>query len=103
MNCHITIHGTQSPISIRGKWEELKKFLPLHLESPPKSLFIRDKTRKIEITTTPEAPDHAKMGIDFAKQYLTNLSDNTSGKTIRIKKIELSKIIMELERAGKSV
>lgn len=43
MNCHITIHNAKSPISIRGKWEELKQFLPLHLESPPDSLCIRDQ------------------------------------------------------------
>ena len=95
MNCHITIHN--------GKWEELKQFLPLHLESPPDSLCIRDNTRRIEITATPETPDSAKVGIDLAKQYLTDLSDKTPGKTICIDRIELSKIIRELERAGKSV
>ena len=103
MNCHITIHNAKSPISIRRKWEELKQFLPLHLESPPDSLCIRDNTRRIEITATPETPDSAKVGIDLAKQYLTDLSDKTPGKTICIDRIELSKIIRELERAGKSV
>lgn len=83
--------------------EELKQFLPLHLESPPDSLCIRDNTRRIEITATPETPDSAKVGIDLAKQYLTDLSDKTPGKTICIDRIELSKIIRELERAGKSV
>lgn len=103
MNCHITIHNGNSPISIRGKWEELKQFLPLYLESPPDSLCIRDNTRRIEISATPETPDSAKVGIDLAKQYLTALSDQTTGKTICIEKFELSKIIRELERAGKSV
>ena len=69
----------------------------------PDSLCIRDNTRRIEITATPETPDSAKVGIDLAKQYLTDLSDKTPGKTICIDRIELSKIIRELERAGKSV
>ena len=29
MNCHITIHNKDNRISIRGKWDELKKFLPI--------------------------------------------------------------------------
>ena len=87
MNCHITIHNAKSPISIRGKWEELKQFLPLHLESPPDSLCIRDNTRRIEITTTPETPDNAKVGIDLAKQYLTDLSDQTPGKQSALQRL----------------
>ena len=103
MNCHITIHNPKSQISIRGKWEELKQFLPIHSESVPDHLCIRDNSRRIEITVTPEAPVEAKLGIDLAKQYLAKLSEQNSEGTIRIGKNELSKLIRELENAGRSI
>ena len=103
MNCHITIHNPKSQISIRGKWEELKQFLPIHSESVPDHLCIRDNSRRIEITVTPEAPIEAKLGIDLAKQYLAELSKQEGDKTICIGKYELSKLILELENVGRSI
>ena len=103
MNCHITIHNPKSQISIRGKWEALKQFLPIHSESVPDHLCIRDNFRRIEITVTPEAPVEAKLGVDLARQYLAELSEQNSEGTIRIGKNELSKLIRELENAGRSI
>ena len=102
MNCHITIHNKDNCISIRGKWEELKKFLPIQSAESPEYLCFRDNSRQIEVVVTPETPSDAKIGIDLARQYLNCLKEK-SGEIVAISRKELSQIIRQLETAGKSI
>jgi len=103
MNCHITIHNGGSRISIRGKWKELKNFLPIqNLEPEPGYLCFRDENRRIEVVNTPETPEDARIGIDLTKQYLKAIKEK-SGETVRIGQQELSKIIRQLELSERSI
>ena len=104
MNCHIIIHRKNSSISIRGKFEDLKQFLPLKCNTFPEHFTFRDNTKRmIEVSLTPDTPIGAKIGIDLAKQYLADLSKKAPGEDIRIGRKELTKIIRELQQAGESV
>lgn len=104
MNCHIIIHRKNSSISIRGKFEDLKQLLPLKSKTIPEHFTFRDNAeRVVEVSVTPDTPTGAKIGIDLAKQYLSDLSSKESGESIRIGRKELSKIIRELQQAGDSV
>lgn len=106
MNCHIIIHRKNSTISIRGKFEDLQPFLPLKTEIkrvPERFAFRDNASRMVEVALTPDTPTGARIGIDLAKQYLSELSGRESGETIRIGRKELTKIICELQQAGESV
>lgn len=106
MNCHIIIHQKNSNISIRGKFADLKQFLPLKSFSNPlpKRFTFRDNAdRRIEVSITPDTPLDARIGINLAKQYLADLSDREPGEIIHIDRQELTKLISELQNAGASV
>ena len=106
MNCHIRIRHKKSEVSIRGKFDDLKRFLPLNpdLQRVSKHFAFRDNSsRMIEVTLIPDSPVSAKIGIDLAKQYLSGLARKERGKTIRIARKDLSRIIRELQSAAESV
>jgi hypothetical protein len=106
MNCHIIIHHENSNISIRGRFEDIKQFLPLKsgLDARPERFTFRDNAdRRIEVAVTPDTPLDARIGIDLAKQYLAELSDRESGEIIHIGRQELTELISELQNAEKSV
>lgn len=105
MNCHIIIHQKNSHISIRGKFEALKPFLPnVNLQKTPGKIIFRDNaSRNIEIVITPETPTDARIEVDLAARYLSDLSDSKSGRTIPIARNELTQIIRDLQKAGKSI
>lgn len=106
MNCHIIIHQKSPDISIRGRFEDIKQFLPLKsgLDALPERFTFRDNAdRRIEVAVTPDMPLDARIGIDLAKQYLADLSKREPGEIIHIGRQELTKLIRELQNAGKSI
>ena len=103
MICHIIIHNKTGRISIRGKGEALSKILPPRiLEQKPERLCFRDQTQRMEVIAAPETPADARISVDLARQYLKELKKQ-SGKTVRIRRRELSKIIRQLESAEQSI
>ncbi len=106
MNCHIIIHKNKSNLSIRGSFEDIKKFLPLKSDSNelPERFTLRDNTkRRIEVSLRPDTPLDAKISIDLARQYLADLSKQEPGEIIHIDRQELTKLISELHNAEKSI
>ncbi|MFA6717075.1 MAG: hypothetical protein WC082_11545 [Victivallales bacterium] len=106
MNCHIIIHQKSPDVSIRGRFEDIKQFLPPKsaANQVPERFTLRDSAdRRIEVSVTPDTPLDARIGIDLAKQYLADLSKREPGEIIHIGRQELTKLISKLQNAGESV